>query len=242
MIADAMTGELEDALALRGHLAPTAFNGRAYPESAPPIDARGSADAWLEAEIVRHLDLLVGMPVPHRRTAAADTIRILRGPVRALTAWSGAGDAGELLRELASSLAAAGLAAEPTGTPPRPAWVRFLRLPALAPVADASPVVRRRLDVPAGVLDGSDVVVRDVAWSADVVEVRVARAGAMTPTPRRWLARVIDPVAGLHAGQPGAASGTDVVFRLRPGLQEVAPTMAITVVAGAEAADVEVVL
>lgn len=242
-VAHAIARELEDALALRGHLAPTAFSGRAFPESTEVPTSKGSADAWLEAEIVRHLDLLVGFAPEQRRLAAADTLRILGGPVRALTAWSGSGDAQEMLRELASSLAAAALGVEPTGTPARPAWVRFLRGPTLPPVTDMAPEVTRDVAISLGDLAGTRCELGTLAWSPEVLELRVRRERAAgAGEPARWIAYAVDPVAGLHAGQPGAEVGGDVVFSLRPGLREVASTIAVTVVAGAEAARVEVPL
>ncbi len=267
--ADAIAQELDDALALRGHLPASEFSGAAFPEGTGPASpangdprvgvpgstrAQGSkaraAEVWLEAEIVRHLDLLAGMDAESRRVAGAQSLTLLRGPARALAAWSGRTDADDLVRELAASLAAAGLVSESVATPPRPAWVRLLRLPALPPPSGHPPTAGRDLRVPLGSLAGAPATLTRVAWSADAVELRVRTAAAAglarsplegpRARPPRWLARVVEPVAGLHAGQAGRRTGDEVVFNLRPGLREVAAAITVTVTAGPDAATVEV--
>lgn len=251
-VASALRHELADALVVRG-LAPVAdFAGRTFPHdeatAAEPAPA-GGPQVWLEAEVERHLGMLAAFAGGERRRCGQETLHILAGPVRALSA-AGAGVAcSALIEQLRSSLAAAGFDTDGAIDPlaARPEWVRFLH-EALVPTADEGPLTRsRRLDVSLGELRGRQVVLRNLAWSADRVELSLAFGplahGRVGEDTTALGVRVIDDRERLHLGHAAAASfAGGAVVPLRPGFDMEPATLALRISAGPECIDSPVVL
>jgi hypothetical protein len=234
-VAEALVGELDDALAVRGVIPSGAFTAAPWPDvevltrprtPAPPEAAR----AWLEAEVERHLDLFVSFGTGARGWAAADMLRILAGPVRAFAAVGllRTPDEVRLLDDVAATLAAAGVDPGRTvdpGAVVHPAWLSFLRSDP-APLPDVhEPAERRRAWMALGATpEGDTVRIDEVAWSerAIDVDVTVRRSSARIVRTDRtpWSLRVVDEGGALHLGQPAVLRpGTAALrFSLRPGL------------------------
>lgn len=235
-VGEALVGELDDALALRGVIPAGAFTAAPWPPlevltapraTAPPADA---ATVWLEAEIERHLDLFASFGPDARAWAAADMLRILGGPVRAFGAVGllPAAEGTRVLDDLTATLAAAevdpGRPVEPDAGVRGP-WLAFLQgRPAPLP-EPFTPTERRLTRDVLGELPSGEVVRLDgLAWGDGALEVGVAirrGAGGLAARDRTpWSVRVLDDLGHLHLGQPAVlrvgAAGCRVA--LRPGL------------------------
>jgi hypothetical protein len=259
-VADAVTAELDDALAVRGHLPVTAFTGRPFPVEVavtatpkPTDELRGAAAVWLEAEAERHLDVVVDLDPVADPAAGADALRIVGGAVRAFEAAGVLGvEARDRFGELGAALAAAGFDVGPLagGSPPRSSWVDFLqRRPAallFGDVADEVVEVRRTV----GDIAGRTVSVSSLAWSPRILEVRLSvrtPPGAAPGDRAAWSVRVTDPGGQVHLGQPQLATSDGaayVVVRLRPGFEELPSGTAldVRVVTGGDVAEATVVV
>lgn len=248
-VAEALVGELDDALALRGVIPVGAFTAAPWPDAdvltrpRPPAPI-GAARTWLEAEIERHLDLFASFGFGARSWAASDLLRILGGPVRAFAAVGllAAPEDARLLDEVAATLAADGVdLGRPTepDVAPRPEWLDFLRSQP-APLLDVHEVAeRRRAWVALGSTpEGDTVRVDEVGWSDTAIEVDVTirRSSARVMLTDRvpWSLRLVDRDGHLHLGQPAvlrAGSGL-LHFSLRPGLSERSPRLEARVTHG----------
>lgn len=229
-VAEALVGELDDALAVRSLLPASAFSARPWPdegglETAPSASA---AEVWIEAEIERHLDLLVSFSPQAQSWAALDLLRILAGPVRAFEAvGAGGGESARLLESAAASLAAVGIdpgRAVGADAVARPEWVGFLR-DRPAPLPEPHEVLdSRQPRQPLGQVAGRAVRVEAVAWSEDAIDLTVAVRGPGGGIDRdlgaAWQARLLDDRGHLHLGQPAVLRGGAglLSFALRPGL------------------------
>lgn len=244
-VARALGGELDDALALRRLLEPSAFTARPFPfddaaAGAEPVS--GGVAVWLEAEVERHLELVSAFDPATRPDAGASALRVLGGPVRAFESAGALGSARRLVDDLAASLASAGF---DTGRV-RPGsegrvrreWVRYLReRPSSAP--GAAPPQVRVPRIALGELSGRVVRVDHVGWTATEIDVRVTARSATGPgredwTP--WHARVLDRRGRLHLGPPTTSlfdGGSRAHFRLRPGLPADADRVDLRITAGA---------
>lgn len=234
-VAEALVGELDDALAVRGVIPAGAFGAGPWADVDVLARARApvppeAARVWLEAEVERHLDLFASFGTGARGWAAADMLRILAGPVRAFAA---AGllrsvEEARLLDDVAATLAAAGVdpgrPVDP-GAVAHPAWLGFLRSEP-RPLPDVhEPTERRRAWVALGATpDGDTVRVDEVAWSERAIDVTVTvrRSSSRVVRDDRtpWSLRLVDGDGGLHLGQPAILrAGAGVLpFSLRPGL------------------------
>ncbi|HEX7168194.1 MAG TPA: hypothetical protein VF230_14540 [Acidimicrobiales bacterium] len=236
--AAAIVQELDDALALRGIVASSAFAGRAFPAFDPshhPVRRQG--DGWLESEIEHHLDLIVDFdPAAHPDTGAK-ALASIAPVVRALQAVGALRRGERRLADLAATLAAAGFDVEgPQGEVDR-GWLGYLRArprPTLATDTPAKTLAAAKL---LGTVGGVAVSVVSVGWSDHLLDVEVA---APSTQPPRLRCSVFDDAGQLHlaAGPSFGDGGQDptapVTFRLRPGLTAEVRSMSVRVTAGAE--------
>lgn len=251
-VAAALRQELADALVVRG-LAPVAdFAGRTFPHdeatAAEPALA-GGPQVWLEAEIERHLSLLSAFAGDDRRRSGQETLRILAGPVRALSAAGAGGACSALIEQLTASLAAAGFDPDAEVEPlaARPEWVRFLHEEPMPPGGDRPLTHSRRVDARLGELRGRQVVLRSLAWSADRVELSLAFGAVAQGRAGEDIAalgvRVLDDRGRLHLGHAAVSAFTGgAVVPLRPGFDMDPFTLALRISAGPDCIDSPVVL
>lgn len=254
-VGEALVGELDDALAVRGVVPAASFSGGRWPEldvlTRPrPAAPAGAAGVWLEAEVERHLDLFVSFGSDARPWAATDLLRILGGPVRAFAAVGllGEGEA-TVLDEVAATLAEVGTDAGraiATGASPRTAWVEFLRARP-APLPEPHEPSERRLPrLPLGSVDGAHLRLDAVSWSAEAVDLeltvrRPRPAAAVDRFP--WHARILDDQGRLHLGQSVALRPAGVLrFALRPGLERDVHRIDVRVTRGGERVEASVAL
>ena len=236
-MADALSSELDDVLAVRGVTLASAFSGAPWPElevlrrRPDPPPSPGAARAWLEAEAERHLDLFVNFNAEARAWAARDLVRIIGGPVRAFEAVGllAPADATALRDEIVSSLHAAGVdpgqPAEPE-VPPRAEWVEFLRARP-GPIPEPfEPAHTRTTSLTIGQVRGAHVRLTTVAWNADAIRLdlttRRADATGALPSAAPLHARLLDDAGRLHLGQPETRRRDVGVVHLflRPGLAD----------------------
>lgn len=255
-VGDALVGELDDALAVRGVVPAAAFAAAPWPEvdvvvRDRPVAPASAAPVWLEAEVERHLDLFASFGAAARTRAADDLLRILRGPVRAFSAVGLLDqEGGRILDEVAATLIAVGVPLDPASVAeagPRDRWVEFLQSePQPIPVPHQVEE-RRDVLVDLGRLGGALLWVEQVAWSPAAVEVAVAvraRPAAGTTRGPAWHARVVDAGGRLHLGQPLSPPATTTVLRfaLRPGLDAPSGPVVLRITRGVACVEAEIVL
>lgn len=232
-VGEALVGELDDALAVRGVIPAGAFSAAPWPDldiltatrPAPPV---GAAVVWLEAEIERHLDLFVSFGTEAQAWAASDLVRILSGPVAGFRAVQLLEERDErILEDVVATLAAAGVDAGRSPHPEataRESWVDFLRARPAALPEPHVPTDGRLPRLEIGGLGAADVRVDAVMWSEDAIDVEVAvRTRSSRPDPLHgapWHARILDDRGHLHLGQTvQLRRGAGMLrFSLRPGV------------------------